>query len=246
MSTSPAIPPPETPRPLSFAARRNLWTILFTFWNVLVFLGWLVGPFVLAGTVKWILGWIYFGVLALGVLLHRRHVSRRNPGLLQQRKTIGAGTKWWDIAWNLLFWPLMASIPLAAGYQFSHDGPTMPAPLWVIGFIFFGASITISAWAMSHNPHFEGTVRIQTERHHQVIHTGPYRILRHPGYAGLILWAWATPFLLRSTWALFTAAITILWIILRTALEDATLRRELAGYSDYARQTRYRLFPGVW
>ena len=100
---------------------------------------------------------------------------------------------------------------------------------------------------MTANPHFEKTVRIQTDRDHRVIDSGPYRIVRHPGYAatavGLLL---ATPLLLRSWWAFVPAVAGVAWLVLRTALEDRTLRRELAGYESYAARVRWRLVPGVW
>ena len=97
------------------------------------------------------------------------------------------------------------------------------------------------------NPHFEKTVRIQTDRDHRLIDTGPYRIVRHPGYLGTILsFILSAPLLLGSWWAFVPAAASTASLIVRTALEDRTLRTELAGYEDYARRVRYRLAPGIW
>lgn len=89
-------------------------------------------------------------------------------------------------------------------------------------------------------------VRIQIERGHQVVSSGPYRWIRHPGYAGAILTYLATPLLLDSRWAFLPAIFLIVVLIIRTVLEDKTLQAELTGYGDYAKQVRYRLFPGVW
>jgi protein-S-isoprenylcysteine O-methyltransferase Ste14 len=97
---------------------------------------------------------------------------------------------------------------------------------------------------MAVNPHFEGTVRIQED--HKVIDSGPYARVRHPGYEGLVLWGTAAPFLLLSKWALIAAAAVVAWVVLRTALEDAVLRRELPGYPDYVARVRARLIPCVW
>ena len=101
-------------------------------------------------------------------------------------------------------------------------------------------------WAMASNRYFSGLVRIQKERGHTVSTAGPYRLVRHPGYAGLILWTLATPLALGTLWAFVPAGLTVVAIVVRTALEDSTLRKELAGYDNYARQVRYRLLPGVW
>jgi len=99
---------------------------------------------------------------------------------------------------------------------------------------------------MGTNPYFEGTARIQTEVGHQVFTGGPYRHVRHPGYLGLVLWALGSPLLLLSTSSFVPAVATAVWIVVRTALEDRMLRRELPGYAEYVRRTRSRLVPGVW
>jgi len=99
---------------------------------------------------------------------------------------------------------------------------------------------------MVSNRFFSSVVRIQVDRGHQVVKTGPYRFIRHPAYTGGIL-AWlATPILLGTLWALLPAALISAGIAIRTALEDRTLRAELSGYQEYSQTTRYRLVPGVW
>jgi protein-S-isoprenylcysteine O-methyltransferase Ste14 len=99
---------------------------------------------------------------------------------------------------------------------------------------------------MGVNPFFEKTVRIQTERNHRVIDTGPYAFVRHPGYLGFFGWLLSVPLMLGAGWALVPAALAILSVVARTALEDRTLRRELDGYEAYADRVRYRLIPGIW
>jgi protein-S-isoprenylcysteine O-methyltransferase Ste14 len=177
---------------------------------------------------------------------HRGYVLRRSPELLKRRRRIGEGTKRWDLAWNLAFWPLLASIAISGAIQFRAVGPGFPTPTLALGVGLFSVAMALSAWAMASNPHFEGTVRIQTEIEHRVVSTGPYRLVRHPGYVGLALWALAIPLLVLSTWALLPAAATVAWVVLRTALEDRTLQRKLAGYAEYAQRVRYRLCPGLW
>ena len=117
----------------------------------------------------------------------------------------------------------------------------------MVGLTLFCAYVAILTWSMLVNTHFEKTVRIQTDRNHKVIDTGPYRVVRHPGYLGLIAgFILSAPLLLGSWWAFVPAVASTATLIVRTALEDRTLREELDGYEDYARRVRYRLVPGVW
>ena len=103
-----------------------------------------------------------------------------------------------------------------------------------------------SSWALIVNRFFSGTVRIQTERGHHVVTDGPYRIIRHPGYAGSLLGYVFIPILLDSLWAFIPAVLLIIVMFIRTASEDSTLQTELPGYAEYAEKTRYRLIPGIW
>jgi protein-S-isoprenylcysteine O-methyltransferase Ste14 len=206
---------------------------------------WLAALFGAAGTVRWREGWLLVAAQALGLLLHRAHVARRNPAVLARRRKIGEGTRGWDEAWLAVFWPLMISSSVAAGIDVVRAGGTpLPPWAWPAGAVLLGAGLAVSARAMAVNPFFEGTVRLQPGQ--VVVEAGPYRRIRHPGYAGLALWALAIPLLLRSRWALLPAAAAAAWIALRTALEDALLRRELPGYREYAQRVRRRLVPGVW
>jgi len=109
----------------------------------------------------------------------------------------------------------------------------------VIGYAF-------SSWALVANRFFSGTVRIQTERGHHVVSSGPYRLIRHPGYAGGLLGYVLIPVLLDSLWAFIPAGLLAAVMVVRTALEDRTLQAELPGYAAYAQKTRCRLIPGVW
>jgi len=104
----------------------------------------------------------------------------------------------------------------------------------------------VTAWAMRSNQFFSSVVRIQKDRRHTVVEDGPYRFIRHPGYAGMLVFGLVTPLILGSYWALVPAAATASVLILRTAMEDSTLHNELEGYVDYARRVRYRLIPAIW
>lgn len=161
---------------------------------------------------------------------------------------MGEGTKRWDRACLTLFGLSYFGTPVVAALD-ARGGPTptMPAWLWVPGVLLFAFHLVTVAWAMSANPHFEKTVRIQHDRGHRVIDTGPYQFVRHPGYMSTIVgFALASPLLLLSWWAFVPAAACAACLVARTALEDRTLRTELPGYEEYAQRTRYRLLPGIW
>jgi protein-S-isoprenylcysteine O-methyltransferase Ste14 len=96
------------------------------------------------------------------------------------------------------------------------------------------------------NRFFSSVVRIQKDRGHQVVKTGPYRFVRHPGYTGMVAFTLATPLILGSRWAFVPAAITVGVMLLRTFLEDRTLHKELKGYAEYARTVRHKLVPAIW
>jgi protein-S-isoprenylcysteine O-methyltransferase Ste14 len=206
---------------------------------------WIAAPFAGAGRLAWAGGWIYLGLLASGLAAHAIFVSRHAPGLAARRAAIGAGTPAWDLAWIAVFWPSMLAAPLVAGVDVVRLGhPRLPLAAAAAGVVALGFALGLSAAAMATNPWFEGTVRLQPGQ--QVVDRGPYARVRHPGYAALALWALATPLLLRSRAALAPAAFTVAWVVLRTALEDALLRRGLDGYAAYAARVRARLVPGLW
>lgn len=123
---------------------------------------------------------------------------------------------------------------------------SVPAPLRIAGLIGMAISAFVVFNAMLSNRFFSPVVRIQTDRGHRLIDTGPYGIVRHPGYAGMIPMA---PFsgLALGSWIGFALALGYSALILRRVLfEDAFLQRNLDGYQDYVRRVRYRLVPGVF
>ena len=114
-----------------------------------------------------------------------------------------------------------------------------------IGYVLLVAGMAGITWAESVNKFFEPTVRIQTDRGHTIIDTGPYAIVRHPGYVSAFFVFIGMALSLGSLWALIPAVMACLLLVVRTILEDRTLRTELPGYEEYAQRVRYRLIPGV-
>lgn len=200
-----------------------------------------------AGRLDWVAGWVYLGIVALNYLFNVVYLQRVNPDLIEARMRMAKGTKRWDIVWGLVFGPALLSTYIVAGLDaVRFEWSTMPALFWPIGLIIFLPGTLLFSWSMGVNPFFEKTVRVQKERGHRVVDTGPYAVVRHPGYVGFSGWCLSVPLLLASWWAFVPAILSIVGLVVRTALEDRTLREELEGYEAYAKRVRYRLLPGVW
>ena len=118
--------------------------------------------------------------------------------------------------------------------------------VFFFGYVLLCIGMAGVTWAEAVNKFFEPSVRIQTDRGHKVIDTGPYAIIRHPGYAFGCLVFLGIALALGSLWALIPAILLCLLLVVRTIWEDQTLREELAGYEEYAQRVRYKLIPGVW
>jgi len=203
--------------------------------------------FLPAGTWTWTKGWLFIGVFLGTLAVVALYLWRVNPEVVVARTGFHEGTKRWDkILVRFLLIALYAVIPVAA----LDDGRFhwFPVPRWVcgIGYVLFLVGMGILTWAEAVNKFFEVTVRIQTDRGHKVIDTGPYAIVRHPGYVAGILFCVGTALCLASLWALIPAGLASLLLILRTRWEDQTLQAELTGYKEYTQKVRYKLIPGVW
>ena len=204
--------------------------------------------FLLAGRIDWIAGWAYLGLTLCGQSASALSLWRRDPELLRRRAEMGEGTKTWDKTCLGLFGTAYMAIVLVAALDAGRFGwSTMPLWLWPVGAGLYALFFGLITWAMAANTFFEKTVRIQHDRGHRVIDSGPYRFVRHPGYVAVLFgFLLPPPLLLGSWWALIPAFVAAALLIVRTALEDRTLRRELSGYEDYAQRVRYRLILGIW
>ena len=200
-----------------------------------------------AGRLDWPAGWIYMAIVTANFAVNIAYLKRVNPVLIGARTRIGPGTKRWDIVWGALFGPVLIATYIVAGFDaVRYEWSTMAPGWWALGFVLFVAGMGLFGWSMGVNPFFEKTVRIQRDRGHHVIDTGPYAVVRHPGYVGFFGWCVSVPLLLGSWWAFVPAGLSVIGIVVRTALEDRTLRAELDGYEAYTTRTRYRLIPGLW
>ena len=202
--------------------------------------------FLNAPRLGWKLGWIYVCMVAAAVVINLVCLVWWNPELVWRRVGIGKYTKIWDGILTLLFVITILGLFFVVKAETSSWGSSEPGAMWLLGLAIFALSWILTNWSMAVNPFFEKTVRIQTDHGHRVIDTGPYAYIRHPGYTGFAGWIISTPLLLSSTGAFVPSLIAVGLVVIRTVLEDHTLRAELTGYTEYANRVRFRLIPGVW
>lgn len=218
---------------------------------VTAFIGIFAGLIILlisSGKINWMNEWLFFALMLTYEIIYVGFLLKVNPGLLNERaKLVPEGSKLFDKIFAVLYIPLYFSILIISGIDAGRYEWTI-MPLWVVGFgvVMFISSYFLSFWAMYVNSYFECTVRIQEERNQEVVTTGPYGIVRHPGYIAGIISFLAVPIILGSWWGLVPSAMLTIALVTRTALEDLTLQKELPRYKEYTKKTRYRLIPWVW
>ncbi|MGP0019853.1 MAG: methyltransferase family protein [Candidatus Sulfotelmatobacter sp.] len=215
----------------------------------LMVLAWWIGSlFLAAGRLDWVRGWISVALFVVGMTAVKRIVQHYNPAVLKERaKWRRKDTKGFDKIFLAIYLPLYLIQPAIGGFDaVRYHWSSMPFVFVYVGSILFTLALAMITWVMIVNPFAESSVRIQTDRGHTVITSGPYRIVRHPMYVGIILLYFSTALIWGSVWTLRLGALLMVLLIWRTAREDRTLRQELPGYEQYAAVTRYRLLPGVW
>jgi protein-S-isoprenylcysteine O-methyltransferase Ste14 len=199
-----------------------------------------------AGTSDWPQGWWCLSLLFAGLAASVLYLWRVNPELIAARRRFGAGTKPWDFVMIAILIAGTAVLIWVAGFDHRYHLTSLPPWIAVLGDLLMLVGIAGAAWAQGVNRHFEPSVRIQHDRGHAVIDTGPYAVVRHPGYSAGALILAGMALGLGSLWALVPAALVIASIAVRTALEERALCAELPGYRDYTRRVTYRWVPGVW
>jgi protein-S-isoprenylcysteine O-methyltransferase Ste14 len=203
--------------------------------------------FGVAGTIAWPMGWAFLAGYGIVVVISAVVVPI-DAEYAEERTTMKDDVKEWDkyLAGipSLLFpWALL----IVAGLDFRFDWSGEIRLGWMItALVAAMLAYLVSVWAAAVNKFYARFVRIQTERGHHPITTGPYAIIRHPGYFGIGLFTLLVPIGLGSFWTLIPGGLMTVLLIIRTVLEDKTLHEELEGYAAYAQKTRWRLLPGIW
>jgi len=200
--------------------------------------------FIAAGTLFWKWAWI---LLLLGFFLLMINLILLPAELIEERGRKKKNVKKWDKMLNSI-----NIIPTILMYVFSgldfrlNWTGDIHFLINITGLVLIFSGQMLFTWSMVSNKFFSTLVRLQTDRQHTVATEGPYKYVRHPGYVGYIIFSLATPIALGTFWGLIFAGITGILFIVRTALEDVTLKKELPGYTEYAENVKYRLIPFLW
>lgn len=214
-----------------------------------IFLGWLkytvplmLGLFLLAGRLDMPLLWLY-AVMRLGLILAT--IFSRDPNLTQLRLSHGPdGIDPVRLSWIRMLFPTHLAVGALDGGRL-HWSPVPPVTQ-TAALVVFAISMGSLIWAIAVNRYFIPALRIQDERGHAVVSHGPYRWVRHPGYAAMAIAALSSALALDSWIAVIPAMLYAMLLFRRTAEEDRFLRSNLDGYTDYALRVRYRVVPGLW
>lgn len=236
------------PQPETNGVSKTLLIAVIRFFVLMIFM--MAILFLAAGTIKWWEAWAYVGQGIVIMFVSRAFIIIKNPELALERAGAGQmeSAKQWDkiiVPWITIYLPMISWVLAGLDKRFGWS-PDLPDTIQIIALaaIFLGG--LFGSWAMIVNRFFSSHVRIQTDRGHTVVDSGPYRIMRHPGYAGGLLSWVSAPFFFSSYWVAIPTAAAIILNIVRTNLEDRTLQEELPGYKEYAKKVRYRLLPGIW
>ncbi|MBN2532022.1 MAG: isoprenylcysteine carboxylmethyltransferase family protein [Spirochaetales bacterium] len=203
--------------------------------------------FIAAGNLSIVRSWIFFGIAAISYLVGSILFIKYNPDLINERAEARENTQSWDKVLVTLYLLIgFLGTYIVAGLDYRFKWSMLPIELMIPGFIIYILGVVLGTWAMVVNRYFEATVRIQEDRGQKVIKDGPYKIVRHPGYTSVLLNMIGIPMMIGSLYAFScTVAVFIIYFI-RTSKEDKFLQEGLPGYSEYARETRYKLIPGIW
>ncbi len=216
-------------------------TLMYLVYALVLFLG--------AGTIAWAAGWVFLAMFFGFTIAISAWLLKVNPGLLEERMS-GIGKrdqKKWDKVFSLiaaiLFFGWLALLPLdAVRYHWSY----VPLAGQIAGAVVVLWSFWLLFVVFRENTYLSSAVRIQNERGHTVVSTGPYARVRHPMYAASIVMLAGTSILLGSWFGLLFLVPLTIAVAIRAIREEQTLRAELPGYAEYMEKVRYRFIPRVF
>lgn len=187
--------------------------------------------------------WAYFCVLVGMMLLALIGADR---DLMKERQKPGPGGKDYSLRW-LAITVMIAHFAVAgADAGRYHWSDTVPRWMQIAALILIAGALGFSKWATMTNRFFSSVVRIQRDRGHRVVDSGPYAYIRHPGYAAAITWFVMSGIALGSWYSVAIALLGVPLFFRRLFIEERTLFAELEGYREYATRVPWRLIPRVW
>ncbi len=203
----------------------------------------IIGATLFAAAGRWDLPW-FWAIISVHAALMTLALSAIDPDLRRERFKPGPGGK--DRYLRLIALPFILAHLIVAGLDVGrfHWSRPMPTSVQALALISYAAAMALSVCAMTNNRFFSPVVRIQHERGHTLVTSGPYRFVRHPGYLGAILASICGGVALGSWWSLVPLVPFGVLFLRRTSLEDQMLRADLSGYVGYAERERYRLVQG--
>lgn len=204
--------------------------------------------FLSAGRIDLQGAWTLFGLYFVSLLFNMAIFLQFNPELIRVRSEMTRGEmKWWDKLFGVFYTMFLFLMFIVCGLDVGRFRlSSLNIEFLALGIIIFVLGWVFVAWAMVVNKFFETTVRVQKERRHGVVSKGPYSIVRHPGYVGMILYFGCAPLIIGSFYGLIPAMLLADAFVFRTYFEDRMLYEELPGYKEYTKKVRYRLIPFVW
>ncbi len=199
--------------------------------------------FLPAGTFDYWQAWVYLFVLIALVAIAAVYLRKNDPDLLKRRlesrekhaeqsRIIKASS----LALLLIF--------ILPGLDHRFGWSQVPPLVVIIAVFLVILSYGFILLVWRENSYAARTVKV--EEGQKVITNGPYALVRHPMYLGLMFFYILSPLALGSWWAIIPALLIIPILVVRIIHEERLLAKELVGYSDYMKSTRYRLIPGIW
>lgn len=200
--------------------------------------------FIPAGSWKWMEAWTLMIIFIIYAIVLLVYLGKNDPQLIEKRSDMKMPKRGWDRLFIISLYLFFAFIIIIPGLDYRFGWSNVPLLLKVVSFVILTLALIGVGFVMAANSWLSRNVEIQKKQ--KVVSTGPYAIVRHPMYALFFWFDLAFPLALGSWWALIPGILVNIAIVIRTKLEDETLQKELKGYKEYIRKTRYRLFPGVW
>lgn len=196
-----------------------------------------------AGTFRYWEAWVYLAILLLISVWMLRQLLKNCPALLERR--LKMREKEPAQRWIMrLAWLWFAITYLTAGVDKRFQGSTVPTLVVILAELFVVLGYGVVFRVFRENPYASRIIAVEPGQ--AVISTGPYAVVRHPMYLGVLLIYLFTPLALGSYWAILPAVFIIPILVARIRNEERVLERDLEGYRDYRQCTRYRLLPGLW